>query len=200
MVEVAGRRIAQGIFRDVTERERIAQELESLSLSDPLTHLRNRRGFRMLAEQQLKTAARLGRPLLLLFADIDGLKPVNDVFGHAAGDQLLCEAAQLLVRNFRDMDIVARMGGDEFAVLQIDVGSDDARTVMERLAAAVAAVNGAPGRARRLSLSVGAAAFDPLVPCTVDELLHVADKRMYAVKARRKARATDAATSADPGA
>ena len=106
----------------------------------------------------------------------------------------------MLVRNFRDMDIVARMGGDEFAVLQIDVGSDDARTVMERLAAAVAAVNGAPGRARRLSLSVGAAAFDPLVPCTVDELLHVADKRMYAVKARRKARATDAATSADPGA
>jgi diguanylate cyclase (GGDEF)-like protein/PAS domain S-box-containing protein len=187
LVDVAGRRIIQGIFRDVSERERSARELEALSLSDALTGLRNRRGFAILAEQQLKTARRLGRRLLLLFADLDGLKPVNDIQGHAAGDQLLREAAAVLGGCFRDIDIVARMGGDEFAVLQIDSGSGEAPAAVERLAAAVAAANATPGRTCELSLSVGAAAFDPAVPSTLDELLQVADKRMYAVKAARKA-------------
>ena len=187
LIEVGGRRIIQGMFRDVSERERNAQELEALSLTDALTGLRNRRGFTMLAEQQLKTANRLGRPLLLLFADVDGLKPVNDVQGHAAGDALLCEAATVLAGCFRDMDIVARMGGDEFAVLQIDAGSGEAPAVVERLAAAIADANAAPGRTYELSLSLGASAFDAAAPCTLDELLHVADARMYAAKQARKA-------------
>ena len=175
----------QGIFRDVSERERTARELEALSLTDALTGLRNRRGFTTLAEQQLKSAARLGKPLLLLFADVDGLKPVNDLQGHDAGDRLLREAAKVLSGSVRDMDIVARMGGDEFAILQIDASADDAPAAVERLAAAVAAANAAPDGVRRLSLSVGAAAFDPAVPCTLDELLLVADRRMYAAKRRR---------------
>ena len=187
LIEVGGRRIIQGIFRDVSERERTARELEALSLADALTGLRNRRGFTMLAEQQLKAARRLGQPLLLLFADVDGLKPVNDILGHAAGDALLCEAATVLAGCFRDMDIVARMGGDEFAVLQIDAGSDEAPAVVERLAAAIAAANAAPGRTCKLSVSLGAAAFDPAVSCTLDELLQLADKRMYAAKQGRKA-------------
>ena len=147
LIEVGGRRIIQGMFRDVSERERNARELEALSLTDALTGLRNRRGFTMLAEQQLKTARRLSRPLLLLFADVDGLKEVNDTHGHAAGDQLLREAARVLAGSSRDMDIVARMGGDEFAVLQIDAGSGEAPAVVERLAVAIAAANAAPGRA-----------------------------------------------------
>jgi len=187
LIEVGGRRIIQGMFRDVSERERNAQELEAMSLTDALTGLRNRRGFTMLAEQQLKTANRLGRPLLLLFADIDGLKPVNDVQGHAAGDALLCEAATVLAGCFRDMDIVARMGGDEFAVLQIDAGGDEAPAAAERLEAAIAAANAAPGRASELSLSLGASALDPAAPRTLDELLQVADARMYAAKRVRKA-------------
>ena len=187
LVEVAGRRIIQGIFRDVSERERAARELEALSLADALTGLRNRRGFTMLAEQQLKTANRLGRPLLLLFADIDGLKPVNDVHGHAAGDALLRAAAQVLAGCFRDMDIVARMGGDEFAVLQIDAAAQEEGAALRRLEAAMAAANAEPGRGGALSLSLGAAAFDPAAPRTLDQLLQLADERMYAAKRERRA-------------
>jgi len=187
LIEVGGRRIIQGMFRDVSERERNAQELEALSLSDALTGLRNRRGFTLLAEQQLKTANRLGRPLLLLFADVDCLKPVNDVQGHAAGDALLREAATVLEGCFRDMDIVARMGGDEFAVLQIDAAAGEEAAALGRLEAAMAAANAAPGRTCELSLSLGAAAFDPAEPRTLDKLLHLADERMYAAKRARKA-------------
>ncbi len=185
VVDVGDRRIAQGILRDVTERERAARQLEELSLRDPLTGLHNRRGFEVLSEQQFRTAARLGQPLLLLFADVDGLKPVNDGAGHEAGDRLLCKAATTLLSSFRDSDIVARVGGDEFAVLTIDAGADDASRVMERLAGAITAANRADDPVAPLSLSVGAAAFDPAVPSSLDELLRVADGRMYAVKRGR---------------
>ena len=188
LVEVAGCRIIQGIFRDVTDRERSARELEALSLEDALTGLRNRRGFTMLAEQQLKSAARLGRPLLLLFADVDGLKPVNDRQGHAAGDVLLCETAEVLADCFRDMDIVARMGGDEFAVLQIDAGAEAEPAALRRITAATAAANATPGRTHELSLSLGAAAFDPAAPCTIDQLLSLADKRNVRGQARASRR------------
>jgi diguanylate cyclase (GGDEF)-like protein/PAS domain S-box-containing protein len=182
MVDVAGRRIAQGIFRDVTERERSARELEALSLEDALTGLRNRRGFLMLAEQEIKTAARLGRRLLLLYADVDGLKPVNDQQGHGAGDQLLKDAAGVLSGCFREMDVVARVGGDEFAVLQIDAGPESEASSRRRLEQATTTVNAAPGRRYRLSLSLGAASFDPAAPLELDELLRLADERMYADK------------------
>ncbi|HET6495322.1 MAG TPA: diguanylate cyclase, partial [Thermoleophilia bacterium] len=186
LVEVAGRRIIQGIFRDVSERERNARELQALSLTDALTGLRNRRGFEVLAEQQIKTAGRLGRPLLLLFADVDGLKPVNDNQGHGVGDLLLREAADVLAGCFRDMDVVARVGGDEFIVLQPEVGEDAAPEAAQQLDEAVAAVNAAPGRTFRLSLSLGAATFDPAAPCTLDELMSLADERMYSAKRARK--------------
>ena len=186
LVEAAGRRIIQGIFRDVSERERSARELQTLSLTDALTGLRNRCGFEVLAEQEIKTAGRLGRPLLLLFADVDGLKPVNDIQGHAAGDLLLRGAVDVLASCFRDMDVVARVGGDEFVVLQAEAGADAAAAAAQRLDEAVAAVNAAPSRTFRLSLSLGAATFDPAEPCTLDELMSRADERMYAAKRARK--------------
>ncbi len=206
MVSVAGRRIAQGIFRDVTERERSARMLEALSLEDPLTGLRNRRGFTILAEQELKTAARLGRPLLLLYADLDGLKPINDGQGHAAGDSLLRETAEVLSGCFRDMDVVARVGGDEFAILQIDAAAGAEASVRRRLELATAAVNARPDRRYILSLSVGAVAFDPAAPAALDDLLRLADARMYADKRARKAGNTGrdrqrrgVATAREPG-
>lgn len=187
LIDVGGRRIVQGIMRDVTERERTARELRDLSLTDELTGLHNRRGFIVLAEQQLKTAARRGRqPLLLLYADVDGLKEVNDTCGHTAGDDLIREAAAVLSRCFRDMDIVARMGGDEFAVLQIDATPEAAGTIVTRVRDAVAASNANSAHAWEVSLSLGVAAFDPAAPCTLDHLLHTADQRMYAAKRKSK--------------
>jgi diguanylate cyclase (GGDEF)-like protein/PAS domain S-box-containing protein len=186
LIEVGGRRIVQGIMRDVTERERTARRLRDLSLTDELTGLHNRRGFTLLAEQALKTAARRGgQPLLLLFADVDGLKKVNDTRGHAAGDDLIREAAAVLAGCFRDMDIIARLGGDEFAVLQIDAAPGTAKAIVARVHDAVAAANAASAHTWELSLSLGVAAFDPAAPCALDQLLHAADERMYATRRER---------------
>jgi diguanylate cyclase (GGDEF)-like protein len=88
------------------------------------------------------------------------------------------------------MDIVARLGGDQFAVLQIDAGAGEETAALQRLAAAMATANAAPGRTYELSLSLGAVAFDPAAPCALDELLHLADERMYARKRRRTAAVT----------
>jgi len=189
-VDVEGQRVAQGIFHDVTARDALAAQLRAMSLEDELTGLRNRRGFVTLAEQQLKAGLRLGRAQGLLYADVDGLKPVNDQQGHAAGDDLLCETADLLASCFRDMDILARMGGDEFAVLMIDAGVPELADAVRRLEGAQAAANGRPGRRYPLSFSVGTALFDPSAPRPLDELLHLADERMYSAKrtARRAGR------------
>src|SRR5664279_1575350 len=106
------------VLRDVTERRQMVETIRTLSLTDELTGLLNRRGFTTLAEQQLRTSLRTRNRLWLLFADLDGLKEINDRHGHETGDRALCEVARLLrTGSFREADLVARLGGDEFAVL-----------------------------------------------------------------------------------
>jgi GGDEF domain-containing protein len=96
------------------ERDRLARELQALSLRDDMTGLFNRRGFFTLANQQFKLARRIGHRCTLAFVDIDGMKELNDNWGHAAGDEALRVAAHLLRESYREADIVARIGGDEF--------------------------------------------------------------------------------------
>ncbi len=207
LVEVSGRRIAQGIMRDVTDRERAAQELQTLSLSDELTGLSNRRGFLLLADQQLRTAERLGRPCLLTYADLDGLKQVNDSMGHAAGDELLRAAGNALRASIRQIDVVARLGGDEFAVLHVDAHPADEAVIRSRLQDSLRAFS-PRGASYALSLTTGTAAFDPGHPSTLADLMAEADARMYEAKRRRLDRAslagfegprTDADTGTDAG-
>ncbi|KAF4534701.1 Diguanylate cyclase YegE [Lasiodiplodia theobromae] len=180
----------------VIERERHA----ALSTTDDLTHLHNRRGFLALARHHLASAERTRKPLLLLFADLDGLKHVNDTYGHAAGDGLIAEAGRVLREAFRASDIVARLGGDEFAVLmpETDVGGSGA--VLGRLRAGVEEANGrndggggagggggGGGEKRyKLELSLGLTSFDPERPETLDGLLDRADALMYEDKRARK--------------
>ncbi len=102
------------------ERHRMAEELRNLSLTDELTGLHNRRGFITLSQQQIRQAKRTKKEMLLLFVDLDGLKKINDGFGHSEGDRALFAVAALLRETFRDSDIVARIGGDEFAVLAME--------------------------------------------------------------------------------
>src|SRR5262249_53811643 len=111
------------------ERQRRVIQLRDLSLTAPLTGLHNRRGFRALAEANLRLMRRTQRQSLLLFADVDGLKPINDLHGHAAGDVALRLCAAALSRTLRESDIVARYGGDEFAALALD-GCDGATRVL----------------------------------------------------------------------
>ena len=167
------------VYTDITERKRMEEALRALALLDELTGLYNRRGFFTLAEQQLKTADRAKMKMLLLFADVDDLKRINDTFGHPEGDLALIEVADVLREAFRESDIVARMAGDEFVVLALETTEDSAEIITTRLQEKLEARNTAGDLCYRLSLSVGIAHYDPEHACSIDELLAQADRLMY---------------------
>lgn len=168
--------------RDITERKQHEEALRALSLMDDLTGLYNRRGFLMLAQQQLRQARRGHRELVLLFVDMDDFKEINDRHGHQAGDGALQRAASILKHTFRDSDIVARLGGDEFVVLATDVAHGTAPLIVERLRQELASRNQRDGFPYRLSFSVGVAVFDPTRPPEIEELLATADAMLYEQK------------------
>jgi diguanylate cyclase (GGDEF)-like protein/PAS domain S-box-containing protein len=180
------------IYRDVTERERarssLGQQRDNGSLShvDELTGLHNRRGFIDLARAQLDEAVRAQRGMLVIFSDLDGLKQINDRFGHQAGDRALFEFAALLRATFRERDLVARLGGDEFVVLVTDCAGVGASELVARLATRVEQHNGKGRRDFNIAFSTGVSTFDPAEPEPLEVLLSQADARMYAQKRRRK--------------
>ena len=160
-------------------------QLQHQALTDELTGLYNRRGFLALAEQQLKVASRSARRVLLVFADLNGMKAANDTFGHEAGDQLLVDAAQALRGSFRDCDIIARLGGDEFAVLLVDPDSSSLEFVERRIVESVRQLNANADRHCPLSISLGVCEWRPARHQTLDQLLAEADAKMYEAKAAR---------------
>ncbi|MGO8971403.1 MAG: diguanylate cyclase [Myxococcaceae bacterium] len=180
------------IYRDVTERERarssLGQQRDSGSLShvDELTGLHNRRGFIDLARAQLDEAVRAQRGMLVIFADLDGLKQINDRFGHQTGDRALFEFAALLRASFRERDLVARLGGDEFVVLVTDASGVGATELVARLGSRVEQHNSRGSRDFCIAFSTGVSTFDPAEPEPLEVLLSQADARMYAEKRRRK--------------
>ena len=178
------------------ERQRRFAALRDLSLTDPLTGLHNRRGFRSLANAHLKLLRRTQRQSLLLFADVDGLKWINDTHGHAAGDQALRLCARGLMGSLRESDVISRYGGDEFAALALDVCQGASLVLLPRIAEAVAEL----ARASRLpfapSMSIGTAEFGRGA-LSLDEALARADRMLYAGKrpARGRGRATSTGRS-----
>ena len=103
---------------DITDRRRMEEEIREMSIRDPLTGLYNRRGLFTLVEQQLKNIARTkGSLMTLTFIDIDDMKSINDTLGHDAGDKALIDTANILRQILREADIIARIGGDEFAII-----------------------------------------------------------------------------------
>lgn len=173
----------------LADRERVLEELRTLSLSDELTGLYNRRGFFVLAEQQIKIAHRAQRRLLLASADLDGLKGINDQFGHHEGDRALADAAQILRETFRESDIIGRIGGDEFVVLMTDRPEAGAEALTRRLQDNVARHNGKVKRPYPFSISAGIVTVEPEQALSLAELLVKADQAMYAVKKSRARRA-----------
>ncbi len=174
------------LYSIAVQRTWTENALRELSLVDELTKVYNRRGFMTLAEQQIKIAHRTKKDMSLFYADLDDLKTVNDSFGHEEGDAALVEAVGLLREVFRDSDIIARIGGDEFVVLAIDVAEGRVATISRRLREKIQARNARTGSAYPVSFSLGVARYDPDRPCTLQELLTVADKRMYQEKASKK--------------
>jgi len=170
------------VLTDITQRKRMEETLRALALVDDLTNLYNRRGFFTLGQQQLKTADRTKRRMVLLFADFDGLKQINDALGHSEGDRALIETAHVFRETFRESDIIARIGGDEFVVLAIETNGSPAEVLATRFQEKLEARNARKGRRYKLSLSVGLARYDPEHPCSIDELLAQADRAMYEKK------------------
>ena len=171
------------VLREVTERRQMVETIRMLSLTDGLTGLLNRRGFTTLAEQQLRSSVRTRNRLWLVFADLDGLKEINDRLGHEAGDRALRETADLLRSGtFRTADLIARFGGDEFAILATEISPVDGNRLVQRIDDVVRRANETPGRAYALSLSAGVALYDPDRPRTLDELIGEADRHMYEAK------------------
>lgn len=174
------------------------EEIRQLSLTDELTGLRNRRGFVTLAEAELALARRMQRSLLLFYADLDGLKDINDTLGHTEGDRAIRDVAAALRRTFRDADILARLGGDEFVVLAFGGAQEGAspaprangegspEAIVGRLQANVDELNGTAGRPYRLKLSVGVVRCEAGSRQPLDELLTQADAEMYRVKQTRR--------------
>lgn len=174
-----------GIGRDVTERKRRERALHNLTLEDELTGLYNRRGFMTLAERHLKLAIRRKVGVFLLFCDLDGLKQINDTWGHAQGDRALADAARLLQHSFRSADIIARLGGDEFTVFPLEASGESADLLVGRLVAHVDAFNTQGARPYRIAMSVGIARFDPGSAWTIQDLLDEADRHLYDAKRRK---------------
>lgn len=159
----------------------VQEELRNLALTDELTGLHNRRGFFALAGQQLKLARRNRERASLFFADIDGLKQINDRFGHSEGDVAIRRMTRVLKQTLRDSDVVARLGGDEFAFLANEASPDSQQDILRRLEKNLRSEALREPR-YPLSLSVGVARFDPQNPVILDELLIHADRAMYEAK------------------
>jgi diguanylate cyclase (GGDEF)-like protein/PAS domain S-box-containing protein len=176
----------EGILRDVTERRRSEEELRQLSLTDELTGLNNRRGFLILATQQIKMADRMKEGAVLLYADLDGMKFINDTFGHSEGDRALWAMANILRKTFRASDILARWGGDEFVALAVESEEETEKAISARLQENLSRHNSEKSPSYRLSISVGLTRYDPGKPTSLEELLERGDNLMYEQKMGKK--------------
>ncbi len=166
-------------------RQALRQQLQDMSLKDDLTGLNNRRGFLILAEQQVRVARRERRPFLLIFVDLDGLKGINDTFGHAEGNRALVEAADVLRESLRYSDVLARFGGDEFGACCLCSGAEEVEAVRARIAARLAHVNAASDRLYPLGFSIGTLYCEAGDGTNIEVLLERADRLMYEDKRRR---------------
>ena len=176
-----GRAIRYGM-----ERHRLLAALRSLSLIDDLTGLYNRRGFSDLGEQYLKLSRRTGKGATLLFLDVDRFKEINDTLGHHVGDRALNRVADILRSAFRQSDFVARMGGDEFAVLAPEGVGEDQRELVERVRQSVKEYNESSRDPFQLSVSVGVTRADGETRIRLDDLLADADRAMYEEKRSKR--------------
>jgi diguanylate cyclase (GGDEF)-like protein/PAS domain S-box-containing protein len=170
------------VFENITDRKKAEEELRSLSLTDELTGLYNRRGFFAWAEKLGKMAKRQKKGLFILYADLDELKKINDTWGHQEGDLALIDMANIFRATYRESDVIARIGGDEFVVIPVGTTGEDTHIVVARLQKSIDAHNANREKRYKLSMSWGLSYYDPENPFSIDELLSHADKLMYEQK------------------
>ena len=180
------------MIKHIARQLHLENALRELASVDELTEVLNRRGFRAVADDHLRLAKRIREGLYCLFMDLNGFKRINDTLGHHVGDQALIETARLLKGTFRESDLIARVGGDEFVVLALEIGSNGANRMVERLQEKLSAANAETGRKYQLSLCIGVARYEPGQECSIGDLVARADSLMYEQKQTLRAANTPA--------
>jgi two-component system, cell cycle response regulator len=173
-------------IRDITEKVRLREKLKIQSVTDELTALYNRRGFFNLVQHKIGFAKRNKKGMILFFIDVDDMKWINDTLSHRDGDNALIGVSEILKNAFYENDIIARIGGDEFAVLAIDLKEGDSKKLKSRILDKQSEFNEINDYPFKISMSVGAAYFDPENPISIDELMAKADQLMYEDKKIKK--------------
>lgn len=174
------------IRKSERERQKAEEKQRFLSVMDELTGLYNRRGFLAASKQKLLTARRMNKGVLLFYADMDGLKEINDNLGHKEGDRAIMETARILKGAFRESDIVGRVGGDEFAIFGIENKKADEEQLGNSLQNLLKERNKAEHLQLQLSLSLGIVRAGSGHLLSLEELLAQADLLMYEKKKNRK--------------
>lgn len=177
LMEFVSEQIATAI-----QRKQMEEEMKKLAHFDSLTGAYNRGYSLELLTQQLKLARRKKQKILLAYTDIDGFKNINDTFGHGEGDQVLKEVVKLLKFTLREIDIVCRMGGDEFLLIFPDSSLKDLTIIKKRISKSLTQLNRTLKKSYKINLSIGVSEYDPDNPQSMDELIRIADNRMYEEK------------------
>jgi two-component system cell cycle response regulator len=183
--ESRGLRFYLVTLKEVSELFKYArkeEKLQEITLTDELTGLHNRRGFYTLAEQLIRISNFTKSGMILFFIDVDKLKYINDTFSHQDGDQALIDTAGILKKTFRESDIIARFGGDEFVIFAKEARKEISKKIITRLRENIKSHNASGKRPYNLSLSIGMAHYDPESPFSIEELLGEADRFMYESK------------------
>jgi diguanylate cyclase (GGDEF)-like protein/PAS domain S-box-containing protein len=179
------------IAEDVTRQRELEGHLRRQAASDSLTGLANYRRLVDVLDSEIKRSMRTNREFAMLFFDLDGLKRINDRYGHMIGSQALCRLADVLCSCCRDIDTPARFGGDEFAVVLPETNAEAASLVARRICESVAS----DGKGPRLSVSFGVAVY-PQNGETIEKLLSQADSALYSMKRQRTSTAQSRQTAA----
>ena len=175
-----------GIYIDITERKQLEKKLKELANFDSLTGSCSRRYGLDLLDRQIKLARRRKTPVLLAYTDIDNFKYINDNFGHEEGDKVLKDVVKLLKSTLREIDIICRMGGDEFLLTFPDSSLKEAPLIKKRLEEKLAQLSRFLKKPYKIGLSIGLSCYDPDNPQSADELIRIADKKMYEDKKNKK--------------
>ncbi len=198
LYDVTARRLEMAELEGARAKlERQAKALAEASVTDELTGLLNRRGFLLIAEQEMRVAQRNKQKMVLFFADLNGMKAINDTLGHKVGDEALKATALLLRGVFRSSDVIARLGGDEYVVLATHAAATSGDIFAIRLRELVSEYN-SKGGAFKLSISVGTSIYDPMLPLSLEAMLAEADQGMYAHKQITKLSGNPGAPSIGP--
>jgi len=175
-----------GVYIDITLSKQLEEKLKDLARIDSLTGCYNRRYGLELLDRQMKLSHRSKSHLLLAFLDIDKFKSINDIFGHNEGDKVLKEVTNLFKSTLREVDIICRMGGDEFLLIFPNSSLQDSLLIKERLDLNLSQLNHTLKASYKIDLSIGFSEYDPDAPLTIDELIRIADQKMYEEKRKIK--------------